>query len=192
VNDNFQVAAEARMVTAAVHLDRGDNAGALALYQQIADVRDDRTSWLFVAVLAVHSDDLSRGVEAFARVETLHDSGDDLHVPGDGRPPQLFNIAQAWLDYASALRDRGHFKVAMAPLESLRGLYEQLKITDGQYLVHRGVPPLETTMRVAMDVFRGLGAELDATAWLDEFGGRVDSSGGQYLRGLQDSLDADG
>jgi len=187
-SDNAHVVAEARMIMAAVHLEREENRVALELYQQVADVRDDRTSLTFVAVLSVLLDDVERGEAAFARVEELHKTGEDLHVPGDGRPVQLFNIAHARLHYAGALRDRGHLRLALAPLEGLRAWYEELEISDPTYLLHRGMPPLHRTMAVALDVFRGLGEDFDGAAWIAAFSERLDSDGREYLQGLRDSL----
>jgi hypothetical protein len=81
------------------------------------------------------------------------------------------------------------FALALEQIQELRKIYEQLRITDDTFVYLRGVPMLPHTMKLALSVFRGLGAEFPAQQWISEFAARVDDEGAQYLRDCSAQLE---
>ncbi len=176
------LAADAKKLVALIRFRRNDYEGALVLFRDVVAVNDDAGNWFNIATAATLGGNIELGYDAFGRALTAHHQGasnDGLSVP----------FMRQY--YACALRDRGEFARAFQQIEELRLIYEQLKITDDNFVYIRGVPFLSHTMDVAVDVFRGLGESFDWSTWIESFAEKLDDEGRGYLGAVAESL-ADG
>lgn len=144
---------------------------SLPYFQTATNHNAEINDWFNVITAATLSKNIKVGRNAFEQVIKIkRQTEDQLSLP------------MIYQYYACALRDVGENKLALEQINNLREIYEQLKITDSTFLYMRGVPFLSHTMDVAVDVFKGLGTTFDADSWIDNFSGKVDEEGQEYLK----------
>lgn len=158
---------------------KGDYGGSVHLFYELAERSTDAGDWFNVATSATLGGDMTLGERAFGKAIACQKAAGYTHQPP---VPQM----RHW--YACALRDRKEYQLALVQIEELRGIYEQLKITDSTFLHIRGVPSLSHTMDVAIDVFQGLGDSFDAVGWMDGLAAKLDDEGRQYLEEIRDRM----
>ena len=173
---------ESKKLIALVHFRQQDYAAAAPLFKEVAAASDDAFEWFNVVTSATLAGDIPLGEEAFQQALKCQEAAGYSQQP---------SVPFMRLYFACALRDRGEHRRALAQIEELRSIYEQLKITDDHFLHMRGVPFLSQTMDVVVDVLRGLGDSFDANGWLDAFAEVVDDQGRAYLAMAKERLTND-
>lgn len=145
---------------------------SLPYFQKATEYNPEINDWFNIITSATLSKNLEVGRNAFDKAVKLQlDSGHK-------EQPSIPFMRRY---YACALRDIGEFELALEQINELRKIYEQLKITDTTFLYIRGVPFLSHTMDVAVDVFNGLGVNINAQEWIDSFSSKLDEDGQEYL-----------
>ena len=174
-----ELASDAKKIVALVRFRRNDYEGALLLFRDVVAVNDDAGNWFNVATAATLGGNIEVGRDAFEHALTAQQQKPN---------PEGMSVPFMRRYYACALRDRSEFVRALEQIEELRSIYEQLRITDDQFVYMRGVPFLAHTMDVAVDVFRGLGESFVWSNWLDSFAEKLDLEGREYLKSVAERL----
>ncbi|MEZ6070023.1 MAG: hypothetical protein R3C10_07025 [Pirellulales bacterium] len=156
---------------------------ASQLFRELADGSSGAGDWFNVVTSTTLAGDIAAGEEAFKTTLECQEAA------GYAQQPSV-PFMRHW--YACALRDQEEYGRALRQIEELRGMYEQLKITDDTFVYIRGVPFLSHTMDVAVDVFRGLGDSFDAVGWIERFATKLDDEGQQYLAELKSRIEDTG
>lgn len=128
--------------------------------------------WLNVALSATMAGEIALGSRAFAIAIRSWETPGSSNSPGIG-------FMRQW--YACALRDRQEFGLAFEQISVLRFMYEQFRVTDPTFLHMRGMPFLQDTTRVAVDVLKALGPSIDALGWINDFAAKLDVEGQRCL-----------
>lgn len=153
------------------------------LFRELADESADAGDWFNVVTSATLGGHIVDGEVAFQKALECQEAAGYTQQPSVPR-------MRHW--YACALRDQQEYRRAFEQIEELRGIYEQLKITDDTFVYIRDVPFLPDTMDVTVDVFRGLGNAVDAVGWIERLAAKLDDEGQQYLEEVKNRLQDNG
>lgn len=137
-------------------------------FQTVARSSTDATDWFNVVTSATLAGDFETGADAFDKA---------LECQKEANYSQETSVPFMRYYYACALRDKSQWETALQQINELRKTYEQLHITDDTFVYIRGVPFLGQTLRVAIDVFQGLGRNADAETWFNSFAKNLDEDG---------------
>jgi tetratricopeptide (TPR) repeat protein len=165
---DLELSRQAKKFVASCRFRKGEYDRAQSQFESLAVRSEDSEDWFNLAMAATAAGNVDLGELAFKEVITCQ------HASNYTQKPTL-PFMRVW--YAGALRDRKEFLKALQQIEELRGLYEQLHVTDTQYLYNRGVPSLSLTMSIALDVLRGLGDSFDSLTWIRSFAPKLDDDG---------------
>ncbi|HUT56498.1 MAG TPA: hypothetical protein VNA25_01335 [Phycisphaerae bacterium] len=174
---------EAKKIIGIIKFRQRHYTEALGIFREIVPGSRNASDWFSLATAATMSGEIDLGAEAFAKALECPIEQDSVD-----RLPTLF----MHLFYASALRDMKEYSRALAQIEPIKQAYQQLKITDDTFVYIREVPMLPHTMRVAMDIFRGLGARFDWRSWIRGLSESIDDEGKMYLTNCIRELEAGG
>jgi tetratricopeptide (TPR) repeat protein len=147
-------------------------AESVPFFEVVAANSNDVSAWFNIVTSATLSGDVQKGEAAFNKATQIQIN--------DGYQQQP-SVSFMRHYYACALRDIGEYERALAQINELRTIYEQLKITDSTFVYIRGVPFLSHFMDLAIDVFNGLGKNFNAESWISEFSEKLDEEGQEYL-----------
>ena len=173
------LATEAMKIVALASFRKREYERALPLYERVAQATGnagDLFNLMICYAMLGHAD---RAEQLFGELARLYNAR-----IAKGGPP----LPMVWLYLGCALRDGGHPARALPLILKLRPVYEELNITDATYLYVRGVPSLSETTALARDVFRALGDQFDASAWIREFAAALDPEGRSQLEELAGEL----
>jgi hypothetical protein len=167
---------EATKLVGLAEFRKADYAASLPRMKRVAHATNNPDDLFNLCITATLAGDIRAGqvalTEAFAA----------LARPGLNGP---ISVPQMRFYFAHALVQQREFALALEQIQELRKIYEQLRITDDTFVF----PMLPHPMKLALSVFRGLGAEFPARQWISEFAARVDQEGAQYLREVSAQLE---
>jgi tetratricopeptide (TPR) repeat protein len=148
-------------------------------FQTVARSSTDVADWFNVVTSATLAGDFQTGADAFDKA---------LECQKEANYSQQPSVPFMRYYYACALRDKGQWETALQQINELRKTYAQLHITDDTFVYIRGVPFLGQTLRVAMDVFQGLGRNADAETWFNSFAKNLDEDGRTLVEAYKSTL----
>lgn len=157
------------------HFQRG-----LGYLEQVAQARGSLLDWFNVMTVAACAGDVQRSQAAFIKLEERYDDAET--------PPAELRAFYPWPEvlhyHACALRDGGFYLEALSRVETLRDAYQQLHVTDPEFLRMRGMVIFQNFLRLATSVLDPLPG-IDSNEWLRELAQHVDREGQQSIDSIR-------
>ncbi|MGO1069960.1 hypothetical protein [Lysobacter sp. CA199] len=94
-------------------------------------------------------------------------------------------------NFISALNRAGHGQAALAHLEWLRDVYEQVRVTDSTYLYMRGIPFLSAFFDNSLPMLQAQLSPSQVRHWYSALDGKLDEDGQAQLQAWIAGLPAD-
>ncbi|MCL2712693.1 MAG: hypothetical protein FWD37_05430, partial [Methanomassiliicoccaceae archaeon] len=148
---------------------------ALALFEQIASEKNDKSSWLDVSMTLIYSGKVQEGEEIFKKILEMDDRWNPVK-------PEDMPIPYIRFSYAWCLKDVGLFDAALEQLEHLKRMCMQLERTDDGFLHIHGIPPMSFILELTKIVFNGMGKDFSRSDFLDELERKVDGNGKKLIK----------